>query len=185
MKKLLLLTLAVAIALAGCAVTGPYRTVQEIKSAVKEGDQAKLAEYIDFALLRSNLKAQVREAAMAKVGGNGGIFGAIAGEAAGAIAGGLIEAAITPAGIVEVMSGEYSDLLKPRKSEPPPPGSDGAAEAKRKSEKIFQDARYGFDSSNQFSIYAKDRNGKETQFILTREGLKWRLTNIVLTELLS
>lgn len=180
MKKLLWIAVALALGLAGCAVTGPYSTIQHIKSGVKNRDAAELEEYIDFPVLRENLKDQASAAMLKSVGAEGGVLGALAGSFAKMVSGSVIDAFVTPQGLAKVMSGELTSLINPPKPEPEQPSADGQTEHQRRSEQLFKDARYAFDSASQFSIWAKDKNGKETQFILTRYGLKWRLTNIIL-----
>ena len=63
MKKILLLGLLFALTVGGCAVTGPYATVKNLKEAAKTGNEQQMTENIDFPLLRQNLKAQVGEMA--------------------------------------------------------------------------------------------------------------------------
>ncbi len=179
MKTFAWLITALALGLGGCAVTGPYSTVQHIKHAVKTRDEAELAEYVDFPVLRQNLKAQAGEA----VGKKSGLEGPLAGIAAGivsALAGGVIDYFITPQGLARIMSGELSSLAIPPKSPSPDGSADHDSEPNKKpADKLFTDARYTFDALDQTSVWAKTKDSKETRFILTRSGLKWRLTNIV------
>lgn len=179
MKALAWLFAAVAFGVGGCAVTGPYSTVQHIKHAVKTRDEAELAEYVDFPVLRENLKAQAGEA----VGKKAGLDGPLAELASGfvtVLAGGVIDYFITPQGLAKLMSGEVTSLIKPPYGRPDAGAADHDSEpGKKQSEKLFTDARYSFDATDQVSVYARNKDSKETRFILTRSGLKWRLTNIV------
>lgn len=178
MKKVLFIGLLFALVAGGCAVTGPYATVKNLREAAKTGNEQQMVENIDFPLLRQNLKAQVGDLAASKTGGSG-LFADIARGLASAVGGTLIDAVVTPVGITKAMSGEYTSLINP----PPPPSEGRAAAAptpEKRSERLFKDARYTFDATDQVSIWAKDKNERETRFVLSRYGLNtWKLTNII------
>jgi hypothetical protein len=44
----------------------------------------------------------------------------------------------------------------------------------------LQNARYSYDSLRQFSVWLPDDKGQETRFVLQRDGVSWRLVNLVL-----
>jgi hypothetical protein len=45
---------------------------------------------------------------------------------------------------------------------------------------LLQNARDSYDSLSQFSVWVPDAEGHETRFVLQREGVSWRLVNLVL-----
>src|SRR5690606_11403299 len=77
----------------------------------------------------------------------------------GAVAGGAVDKYVTPEGIAELM----------RRSE----GSDGDADS--------IEASAGYRSLNRFAVVLTDvEAGREVELILTREGLGWMLTEVML-----
>ena len=44
----------------------------------------------------------------------------------------------------------------------------------------FQHARYRYDSLSRFSVWVPSDNGQETRFVLQRDGLSWKLVNVIL-----
>ena len=58
MKRLLLLTAIVC--LSGYIATGPFLTLQGIKSGIESRDMESLSDNVDFPVLRQNLKDQFK-----------------------------------------------------------------------------------------------------------------------------
>ncbi|MGD0946617.1 MAG: TPM domain-containing protein [Candidatus Binatia bacterium] len=50
----------------------------------------------------------------------------------------------------------------------------------REHAELFKGASYSFDSASKFSIRVPGEQGQEIRFVLTRDGLAWKLTNIVI-----
>ena len=86
---------------------GPFITLHGMKSAIKARDPEKLSEYIDFPVLRTNLKEQVNavviKEATAKMSDSP--FGLLGMGLAAKLAEGIVESAVTPSGLANLMQG--------------------------------------------------------------------------------
>ena len=76
------------------------------------------------------------------------------------------------------MSGIYPKALKWHDVKPAQPASEPANDVAKKAP--FDNARYVFDNLNSFSIWVKSELGGEIRFVLIRDSLTWKLSNIVL-----
>ncbi len=176
MKKILWLLVLLSLATAGYVAAGPHITILEIKTGIAERDSGKLSENIEFPRLRQNMKAQFN----AEIAGQIPIemqdnpFAAFGTALASKMVDGLVEALVTPEGLAKAMQG------KRPKSSPDSdrtPRSDGKKEQK---DDVFHNARYSYDSLTAFSIWMPNEDGTETRFILERQGISWKLVNIVM-----
>jgi hypothetical protein len=160
------------IIIVGYVTAGPFITIYQIKSGVEDQDSEKLSEHIDFTSLRTNLKQQLnalvaREAAS---GSHDNPFAALAMGVAAKLVEGVVDTFVTSSGLANLMEGK-----KPLQSE----GSEQSAGSGTVRHELFKNARYTYDSTSKFSVWVKDGNGGEIRFILTRDGLAWKLSNIV------
>lgn len=200
MKKMLALGVLLSLGLLGYGAAGPYLTIHQIKTAVRQQDAAALAEQVDFAALRANIKAQLNARAL-----GGRLDAAAGGESmAGLLQGlasklldGIVDSLITPDGVIHLIeegaprlprgkqapssadeaaapsASGLPDATAPARSNTPPPPA-----AQQRPEPLGG-ARYSFDSVSQFSARVTHRRGDETRFVLTRDGLRWKLSNII------
>ena len=171
MKKLTL-TIAMMAALAVWATTGPYITVQQMKSAAERHDGEALSEHIEFPSVRQSLKDQVNAMLMkemAKDEMKDNPFAALGAAFGGFMVDKMVEAYVTPACITQLMAGE-----KPKPTEE---GESGGSSAR----KPLSDASMSFESLNKFVVQMKDDSGKESRFVLRRRGISWKLTEIVVS----
>ena len=51
---------------------------------------------------------------------------------------------------------------------------------KTEDKKAFEAAKYSFDGTSSFSAWMKTDDDEDVRLVLTRNGLSWKLTNIVL-----
>ena len=172
MKKVVVLLVVVGVALLGYLAAGPFLTVNAMRKAVEAQNSAALSEHIDFTLLRRNLKVQVDDYLVRRAGPEvqSHPFGAIAVQIASGVAGSAVDALTTPAGVGAMMEGrgvlhritgggiDRTDSAAPRDP--------------------LEDARYGFESPSRFTATVHDEAGDATVFVLTRDGLDWKLTDI-------
>lgn len=151
---------------------GPYITISSIKSGVLEKDQEKLSRNVDFPKLRQNLKEQLNALmvinAEKKMKGNP--FASLATVFATKVIDGMVNSYITPSGLAAIMKGERP-LEKSKKIREISSG---------RNKKLFENARMSYDSINRFSIWISHKNGKNSRFILERDGLSWKLVNIII-----
>lgn len=175
MKKLVVaLVLLVVLALAAVAA-GPFVAVRGIRNAVEAQDTAALARYVDFPTLRANLKAQVEGQIARRAGpdAQANLFGALALRLAGSVTGGIVDAMVTPAGIGALIEGRG---LWHRAS-----GGgirEDNAYAHSAPDDVLRDAGYRFESASRFTATVPSADGPPLVFVLTRDGLTWRLTDI-------
>jgi hypothetical protein len=173
MKKWLALPVLAALLLLGWLIAGPYIAIDNIREAVRTQDSAALAEQIDFPALRANLKAQVEDriARRASPELQSSPMGAWAVHLVAGLAGSAVDAMITPAGIGAMMEGRNAlDRLQGER----PVGPDG----ERPPVEPLQGAEYGFESPSRFTATVTNGDGEPVVFVLKREGLDWKLSDI-------
>jgi len=177
-KKWILAACAALLLLLGYVAAGPHLTVRAIRSAIVEQDAAALSRQVDFPALRASLKAQLSDRLVRTVGidAQQGMLGAIGTAVAGGLVNGTVELMVTPAGLGALMEGRkvwrrigtgvaQPDVLDPASTagaEPPP----------------LHDAEYRYDSASRFTATVRDDEGRPIVFVLTRDGLRWRLSDI-------
>lgn len=174
MKKWIALVVLVLALLIGFAAAGPFVAVNAIRDAVRTQDTAKLARHVDFASLRASLKAQLDDYVVRRAGPElqSNIFGAIALRIASGIAAGSVDAMVTPAGLGAMLGGRNlwhrvsgagvgGDSY--RHAPPPDP---------------LKDPDYGFESPSRFTATVRDENGQPVVFVLTRDGFRWKLSDV-------
>lgn len=175
MKKWLAVALLGLAALAAWVVSGPFRTMDAIARAVERNDTAELARHVDFPAVRISLRAQLDDYLVRRAGADvqASPFGALALRIAGAASSGLVDVLATPAGIGLVLQGRdvwhrvsgagisATDIY----AHMPPPDP-------------LADARYRFESPSRFTATVPNRDGAPVVFVLTRDGLHWRITDV-------
>lgn len=173
MKKIILLAGVIILLVVGYVAAGPYLTVSAIKTGIVEKDSEKLSENIDFKALRQNLKDQLNVEILknAATGMKGNPFAALAAGFATKMVDGMVDSFVTPSGLASVMEGK-----KLHKNQ----GKNNTDSSALKKDELFKNASFSYDSISKFSIYVPDQDGKETRFILKRDGLSWKLVNIML-----
>jgi DUF2939 family protein len=124
-------------------------------------------------MLRTNLKEQVNavviKEATAKMSENP--FGLLGMGLAAKLAESIVESAVTPSGLANIMQGGS-------------PGGQRKVALTESGNEVnttepFSNARYNYDSSEKFSAWVKNNNGDEVRFVLSRNWFFWKLTNII------
>jgi len=176
MKKRLAigLLLALLLGLAGYVVAGPYLAIHGIRTALAEQDTGRLQRHIDFPALRVNLRAQVEDAlarrAGPEIGGN--LFGAAALSIANSVLGRGVDTMVTPMGIAAILEGRATwkraigETVGGDTYAPPVPVDP------------LKQAQHRYESPSRFTATVHDADGDPVVFVLTRQGLRWRLTDI-------
>lgn len=162
-----------AIVLLGLAavyfVLSPLLTVYQIRSAAEQRDGEALAEHIEFPSVRQDLKDQLNVAlgkSMAEEMEDNP-FAVLGGLLGGVIIDKMVDAYVTPAGLIQLMQGEVPDA--------PGTGGDSTREPR---ERPLEGARYRYEAWDKFSVEMNDDDGDEVKFILRRRGIGWKLTEI-------
>jgi cell wall-associated NlpC family hydrolase len=171
MKKLIIFAVLFVITLIGYIAAGPFITIHQIKSGVDKQDSELLSENIDFPLLRSNVKEQLSAYFVEKATSelkNNPLESLVLGIASKFVDG-AVDAVVTPSGLANLMEGKQPKQIQSV--------DEKSTETKRQ---LFRNARYSLDSIHKFSIWVKDGKGDEIRFVLTRDGLSWKLTNIII-----
>ena len=173
MKKGILFFIVAVICLIGYVfLADPYITVYKIKKGIVAQDSEKLSENIDFPLLRQNLKEQCNAIMMKGVVKElkENPFGALGIALASKLIDGLVDFFVTPSSLAILMEGKKLDIESDTKLIKPIGGNET---------KPFKNARYSYDSINKFSIWVPTDEGEEIRFVLSRTGLSWKLSNIM------
>ncbi|MBJ6977769.1 DUF2939 domain-containing protein [Luteimonas sp. MC1895] len=167
-------TVAVALlALLAWTASGPWRAVAGIRQAVDAGDARALARHVDFPALRASLKPQVQDRIVRAAGveAQTGRFAAFGLTVATGLAAGVVDAMVTPTGLAALMEGRR---VWDRASNVPPAsgsGGDAAPDATPR-------PRLRFESLSRSSAVVTLDDGSELGLVLTRQGLRWRLSEI-------
>lgn len=165
---------------AGYLAAGPFITMNSIKSAVESGDSEQLSEDIDFVSVRRNLKEQFSAAIGAKAAGelSDNPFGALALAFSDKLVEGMLDTFVTPSGIVSLISGR--NPLKKIDSD-----STEIDDSEQQFAELWDKSSFGFDTTDRFSIWVTSDEGDEVRLVMRRQGLKWRLTNILIPEIVN
>lgn len=150
---------------------GPWRTLDAIRAAIVANDARALGEQVDFPALRASLKAQLEDRLARRFGAeaNDSVFGLFAMGLAGAAVDGAVEVMVTPLGLGALVQGRLM-WTEARDAIDPPPVVPG--------EVPLQDPAHRFESFSRFTATVQDRDGRPVVFVLTREGLDWKLSDI-------
>jgi hypothetical protein len=174
MKKWIAVVLVVALGLAGFVGAGPYIALYGIRDALSERDAGRLQRYVDFPLLRANLRAQAEDALARRTGSEvqRNVFGSLALRLANAVAGTGVDAMVTPTGIAALLQGHAvwnrarGDTIDGDTYGPPRP-ADPLRQATRR-----------YESPSRFTATVHTEAGQSMVFVFTRQGLRWKLTDI-------
>lgn len=175
MKKILLLIIVLVVGMVAYIGSGPYRVMQSIQTAIKAKDADTLNQHIDFASLRTNIKAQYFTSNSA--GSSSGLANSVAQGVAKHIAkrvvqgvqGTAVDVLVRPATVTAILKGQEIPELQPIIGEKVVPLD---------TEAPLSNSRTTYDSLGQFSIWNHHHSGKQVRIILERQGLEWKVTNV-------
>ena len=180
MKRLVAAGLLTLMLVAGIWVGGPYYTLHRLHVAIEARDAASLENQVDFPLLRENIKLQFHARA-AQAAPPRWRESPLAGLAMGLtvqLVDGAVDALVTPAGLLGFL--EQQTMPVERDIPTPDDAADPAPSAHR--EVRVRDVRTRFDSPSRFEVQATTPQGNRLRIILSRQGLKWRLTNLIVPD---
>jgi hypothetical protein len=162
-----------AVAILYLAVS-PFITVHQIRSAADDRDAEALSEQVDFPALRRNMKEQLRFAVLdgATDAAEENALAAIGVAIGGVLLDGLVDLWVTPAGVMKMMKGDkpQNDDLRGKPTE----------HEESDVRKALRDATWSYASWDRFVIEVPNDAESVTKFVLRRQGLGWKLTNIIL-----
>lgn len=167
------LVAALLLALLAWVGSGPWRTVEGIRQAVKTEDARALARHVDFPALRASLRPQLQDRIVRAAGveAQSGPLAALGLSVATGLAGGLVDALVTPAGLGAMMEGRK--VWNRVGGIPPPSRADTSAQPEP-----LPDPRLRFESFSRASVAVPLEDGGELSLVLTRSGTRWRLSEI-------
>jgi len=175
MKKLWwLVPLLLVLSLGAYVVAGPYLAIRGLSQAIERQDTAALERYVDFPMLRANLKAQLDDYVVRQLGAeaSSSLLGGVALQLAGGLTGAGVDVLATPAGIGAVLQGHQ--LWKRASGQT----VDGDTWSRPMPARPLKDARGHFASTSRFTATVDTPEGDPVVFVLDRQGLRWRLTDI-------
>ena len=174
MRRWLILAVLLAASLLAWVAAGPWFTMHAIGKAVREENHAALARHIDFPPLRASLKDQLGDRLARRVGveHQTGLLGALGMTVANELAGGGVDLMVTPYGLGALMEGRK---VWNRARGLPPPRTEAGAAARPDP---WRNARRRYESTSRFTITVPDEDGAPLVFVLTRKGLRWKLSDI-------
>jgi hypothetical protein len=174
-KKLLWIVppIAIILALVGYFVASPFLTLKSIKNSAKNKNYEELAKYVDFESIRQGIKSQMSaqlEGVRLKATGNPSdllIFDKIEEAMTEAV-----DQMVTAENLVGFLDSKNENELAEIKDE---------KSNSENSEKVEdeEDESFSFTSLNEFVLNRKFYE-KDIKIILTRKGLDWSVTNIIL-----
>ena len=179
MRRFVSLAVLVVLLLAGWIAAGPWLAIDGIRKAVASNNSAALERHVDFPRLRSNLKARADDA-LARQAGPGFASSALGGlvlRGASGLASGAIDTMATPAGIGALLEGRS---LWHRASGGGIRADD--AYAHEPPADPLADPEWRYESLSRFTAAVEPAAGVPVTLVFTRQGLRWRLTDIAPTD---
>ena len=177
LKKIILIALAVICLVFAYIAAGPYLTIRGIDNALKTRDIAALEKHVDFPKLRENVKQQVNDAIRAKAPKTSnslidGFISALTDSATDVVSPLLVETIATPRGVFSILDGH--GVYKHATGD----GQILSSSDEQTTPVNMKELSTRFDGINRFTATTRPYAGKPLVFVLERQGLKWRLTNI-------
>ena len=173
MKKLIITFVTLIIIGLGVLASGPFMAIDGIRSSIKEKDSDRLSSYIEFDLLKKNLKeqfnSQMLKATSADKDNNP--LGVMVAGFASQVMDGLIDTYLTPSSIALLLEGEKPGQFRSSYHQQD-------ADKQEKAEPL-KEYEVKFVSHDRFYVYTKGSNDQEIKIILQRFGLDWKITNII------
>jgi hypothetical protein len=175
MKKLLAVGLVILVLLLGVWASGPFLAVHNIRKAIEAQDTAALSQHIDFPALRANFKQQLDDQLVRRAGADvqSSLLGAMALRMAGSLTDGVVDMLATPAGLGALIEGR--GLLKRVTSDGINPNENHVNTAPSDP---LEGAKYRFQSPSRFTITLHPESEDPLVVGMTRDGLRWRVTDI-------
>ena len=138
-------------------------------------DTAALSQHIDFPALRANFKQQLDDHLVRRAGvdAQSSLLGALAVRMAGGLTDGLVEMLATPAGLGALIEGR--GLLHRVTGSGVGPGDSYAHTGPSDP---LEGAKYRFESLSRFTITLHPQTEQPLVVGMTRDGLRWRVTDI-------
>ncbi len=174
-KKFTLSLTAIALA-ASLVYASPYYAVYQMKQAAQTHDAQTLNEYVDYPVLRQNLKTTINQKMQQILQENKDqdLLSVMAKGIANKLSDMMIDAMVTPEGLTAMINGRKPDAAtaESKKTATEKPKENQASDAPR--------INYHYRGLNNFSVVVSDATGKQTaNLIFQRHGvMSWKLNGI-------
>ncbi len=166
----------------------PYWVTYQIEQAVKNNNAEKLSSYIDFKALKQNLKAQLEQEMQSRLGAkNDPQVAAFAQMFASAFVDKVLDSMVSPQGMTMLIQG-MTMLIQGKKAYENNAVSFQSqhhadqTNAQKTADKVEPDYSGQYENLNRFGITQTTKTGQKAGFILTRDGLSWKMTEILMPE---
>ena len=181
LRRIVIAIAVLLVLLLAWVAAGPWLAIRGIEKAIETRDTAALERHVDFPRLRINLKAQLDDRLVRLAGDKipANLLGAFAVAMAGNATGMAVETVATPLGIGALLQGHV--LWQRASGDTRGEGLNAQTEPARP----LHTARHRYHSLSRFSATVEHPDGSRTEFLLERQGLRWRLVDIRLPEDLS
>jgi hypothetical protein len=173
---------ALALAVGVYYFASPPAAVTGLRDAIIRGDKIELGDRVDFTRVRQSLKEQVNTLILGKSYEKltSTPFGSFAAGVASKLMEGMLDSFVSPAGLAELAKGRLpSDESSPPESASAPQEPEPSEKSEPK-EQPFYRARIDRESLDRFSAWVPAEDGGEIRFVFRREGIGWKLTDIIL-----
>lgn len=179
MKKLLALAAFVALGIVAYVAAGPFLTMRSISEAVQREDTRSLERHVDFELVRSSVRAQLEDYVARRMADPAlsPRMRQIGAQVTSGVTGGIVDMLVTPAGIGAVLQGRSivrRVMGLPVESRPPAAPAGGTAALTDP----LAGAEYRYESASRFTATVQNADGAPVVFVFSRDGLRWRLTDV-------
>lgn len=180
-KRLLIVVLIALIALIGWMAAGPYIAIHGIRQAIEDRNIQGLERHVDYPMLRANVKAQMEDRIAREISRRFGdqAAGGAASSLAGMLSDSAVDAMVSPAGIAVLLQGR--SLVQRARGNVDPEGGLTAGPAPYDP---LKGAKTRFVSPSRFIATVQSADGQPVDFVFERQGLRWRLTDILLPKTL-
>lgn len=175
MKKIAIAAAVAAVALLATTYATPYYTLHQMKTALAERDAAAFSSHVDFPALRESVKQQMNGAmadSVKAVGASNNPFAAMGQAVASAMLGKVIDAMVTPAGVLAMVNQSALGNATRHEAERGEPAQAAPAVGKNRA-----DYSAGYAGWNKFAIRATDGGPDQGgALLLCRRGIwNWQL----------
>jgi hypothetical protein len=181
-KKLQVSIIAIVLLIFTFVYTSPYLAIYQIRQALKNEDSAALAAYVDFPSVRQGIKDQLNtelvkkfpEHAQASQGG----FAAFGALLASSMIDKMVDVMVSPQGVAMLLQGKKLKESLPFQAQPEQSEQQTQAGEQAK-EKLSYRGKY--QAFNRFTVEIHHpQKQPPINVILQRQGLSWKVTQIVL-----
>ncbi len=171
-KTWIALLFAAVLALGAWMAAGPWLAIDAIGDAVQANDAGALSRQVDFPALRASVKRQLADRVVRAAGADvqASTLGALGLTLATGATSLAVDATVNPVGLAALIEGravwrQVGNDFKPVDPDARPP-------------RPFDGARYRYESLSRFTATLPVDGDGEMVVVLTRQGLRWRLTDV-------